>query len=97
MPLFPVWGRVHGAELLTNPSFTHVFPCASTFFLKIWNGLTLSSLSGTSVHFDPEDILCLLSSWERECSKTHIRQKSFSASCTVIEIKGRFKVLKQSR
>lgn len=48
-------GRGHGPELLTNTPVTHRFP--------------YSISHRTSVHFDPEDILCLLSIWSRTAAQ----------------------------
>lgn len=82
MPLF-LCGRVEGPELLTNTPFTSHFPCASTLGLA----LSYSISSGTSVHFDPEDILCLLSSWSIERTKANKRLKIFTGLCSLFKIK----------
>lgn len=58
-------GCVEGPELLTNTPVTHLFPCASTLDLALFCSIS----HRTSVHFDPEDILCLLSSWSMSAPK----------------------------
>lgn len=67
-PLF-LCGCVEGSELLTNTPVTYLFLCASTLDLALFYSLS----HRTSVLFDPEDILCILSSWSVSALKNQHR------------------------